>query len=253
MSISVITPTEERPSYLLLLYQLLLQQKKTDWEWLIYDSSLRPCKELLECCDARIHYIHDLESKTVGEKRNLLIQQARSELIVHFDDDDYYAPNYLSLVEGVLEEVDFFHIHSWFAYHRASKQYFYWDSQEKTKSRLAINPLLGARIREIDFGEELAKSMIEDGYGFTFAYKKKLVLAHPFPDLDLSEDTAFFKQIKKSRAKVRALSDQEGVTLKVIHDCNLSCIFPQFMIPRFLVKSMLPHLVAHENRYLSRE
>ncbi|MCP5469752.1 MAG: glycosyltransferase family 2 protein [Chlamydiales bacterium] len=250
MSLSVITPTEERPTFLLSLYQVLLRQESGDWEWLIYDSSLRPCKELLQYNDPRIHYIHDLDRKTIGERRNLLVQKAKGEIIVHFDDDDYYAPHYLSTIKEALKKDDFFHIHSWFAYHAASRQFFYWDSQEKTKSRMALNPLVGARVREIDFGQEAAENMIKHGYGFTFAYRKYLAEKYPFPAVDLGEDENFFNRIPKE--KVVSIADREGLALKVIHDTNVSCIFPQFMIPRFMIKTAFPHLAAHEDRYLSR-
>ena len=247
MSLSIITPTEERPDRLLRLYQVLRAQQVSDWEWLIYDCSLRPCKEIEKYGDPRIHYIHDMDRKTIGERRNLLVQKAKSDLIVHCDDDDYYAPEYLSIVKEALSRADFFHIHSWFAYHEGSRQFFYWDSQVQTPRRMAINPLIGARIREIDFGHEAAKKMIETGYGFTFAYRKDLALKHPFPDLDLQEDDAFFKQL--SHMRIVSLADHDGIVLKVIHDNNVSCIFPQYMIPRFLMKLTHPHLIAHEDSH----
>ena len=35
------------------------------------------------------------ENQTIGEKRNLAIQNASGDVICHFDDDDLYAPTYV--------------------------------------------------------------------------------------------------------------------------------------------------------------
>lgn len=248
MSLSVITPTEERPERLLHLYQQLRDQETADWEWLIYDCSLRPCTEIQGYNDPRIRYIHSIDRMTIGNRRNQLVQLAQGDCIVHFDDDDYYAPEYLSIVKQALNQADLFHLHSWFAYHEGSKQYFYWDSQVITPRRMSINPLIGAVVREINFGQEASQKMVETGYGFTFAYQKELALQYPFPDLDLREDSNFFNRVAQKR--IVSLADRDGIVLKVIHDTNLSCIFPQYMIPRFLMNLTHPHLVAHENRPL---
>jgi len=246
MSLSVITPTEERPDRLIRLYQQLRLQRLADWEWIIYDCSLRPCKEIQAYNDPRIRYFHTVDRITIGERRNQLVKLAKSDLIVHFDDDDYYAPEYLAIVKEALKQADLFHIDSWFAYHEGSKQYFYWDSQVTTPRRMSINPLIGATVREINFGQEATRKMVETGYGFTFAYRKEVALQHPFPDLDHREDTNFFSNFIDKR--IVSLADRDGVVLKVIHDNNVSCIFPQYMIPRFLLNLTHPHLFAHENR-----
>jgi hypothetical protein len=53
--------------------------------------------------DERIKYYFDPtvssdgrgDVMSLGAKRNWLVSQAETELVAHFDDDDYYAPHYL--------------------------------------------------------------------------------------------------------------------------------------------------------------
>ncbi|MCH9610726.1 MAG: hypothetical protein S4CHLAM81_05550 [Chlamydiales bacterium] len=248
MSISVITPTEERPERLLNLYHQLRNQTLNSWQWLIYDCSLRPCKDLQLCKDPRVVYIHDMERKSIGKRRNLLIEKAEHSLIAHLDDDDIYSIDYLELVRSALSSADLFYIPSFFAYHEGSRQYFYWDSEVAAPRRMAINPIVGARIREMDFGKECKQEDVT-GYGFTFAYRKDLAQTYSFLDCDLGEDRAFFSACKGRR--IVAHPDRDGVVLKVIHDSNASVIHPQYMIPRFVMKLTHPHLVANESCTLS--
>jgi hypothetical protein len=42
----------------------------------------------------------------VGEKRNWLVQHATGDYVAHFDDDDYYAPHYISRMVSQILELD---------------------------------------------------------------------------------------------------------------------------------------------------
>lgn len=68
----------------------------------VITPTIRP--EMLERCQA-MFMAQDYPNKemvvipgpgTVGEKRNRGCEAAKGEIIVHFDDDDYYAPDYIS-------------------------------------------------------------------------------------------------------------------------------------------------------------
>ena len=42
----------------------------------------------------------------LGEKRNWLVQHATGDYVAHFDDDDYYAPHYISRMVSQILELD---------------------------------------------------------------------------------------------------------------------------------------------------
>ncbi len=254
MLISVITPTAERARYLKGTYELLQQQSYTHWEWLVYDTSLRPNS----FADPRVTYIHDEGIVSIGEKRNRLVQQAKGELIVHFDDDDYYAPIYLEKVIQRLHAADFFTISSWFSYDTKTCQFYYWNTEESGEVRYILSPMAGALVREIDLGPYSEKQRdqlnynAKTGYGFSFAYRREVLKKCHFDDIDFAEDHHFYQAVVAAGYSTDAVADRQGIVVHVIHDSNTSMEYPQYRIPRFLVQPLLscffPYLVeVHEN------
>src|SRR5262249_11261252 len=114
--VSVITPTGNRQEF---LQQALGHFRSQDYphiEWLILDDSATIDEIFVDLPDQNIHYQHyDGPHLTIGEKRNRLVEKARGEIIVHFDDDDFYAPDYVSAMVGALLEhnADLVNLRGW--------------------------------------------------------------------------------------------------------------------------------------------
>ncbi len=251
MKISIITPTYERERLLQGTYHLLQNQTVSNWEWLIYDTSLQP----YSFSDPRVITIQDQAIVTIGEKRNRLKERASGDLIVHFDDDDYYAPNYLERVQQELQKASFFTLHSWFSYDAKTGQFYYWDTEEIGEVRYFVNAISGSRIREVDFGPYLDHQKEElnrkgrKGYGFSFAYTKEVATHCFFQELDLAEDRLFFEEVEGKGFPITSRSDREGIALHVIHHTNTSGEFPQYRIPRFLVSPLFPQFFPYVATY----
>lgn len=68
-------------------------------------------KELKRCVKGQTYgnvehiIVHD-ETASIGAKRNIACNQARGEIIVHFDDDDLYASDYISKCVEQLQTCD---------------------------------------------------------------------------------------------------------------------------------------------------
>ncbi len=238
MKVSIITPTEERKPFLEGLFQLIQAQSYADWEWLIYDTSLRATPFQ----DPRIHYLHDSAIVSIGEKRNRLIERASGDVIVHFDDDDYYGPNYLALVVEKMREVAFFNLYSWFSYDTKTDQIYYWATDEQFDTQYLINPLSGARVREIELGPHLQNQREKlnwrgrTGYGFSYSYHRQAALTHPFPDCDYAEDRKFYEKLVAEGYPIGMEAEKKGEVIHVIHETNTSGEFPNYRIPRFLLE-----------------
>ncbi len=246
--ISVITPTEERARFLKGCHTLLQNQLYQNWEWLIYDTSLKAS----QFSDPRITYIHDSQELiTIGEKRNRLIEKATGDLIVHFDDDDYYGPSYLAMVADRLEKSSFYTAHAWFSYDLKTDQIFYWDTEILSGVSYSVSPLSGATVREIDFGPSSAKQREalnykgKRGYGFSYAYSNEVARSCLFQDVDLSEDRLFYEDVEKKGFLITTAPDEKGEAIHLIHDSNTSAEFPQFRIPKFLVQNLFPPFFEH--------
>lgn len=252
MKISIITPTEGREKYLTLLYQWLKAQHYQNWEWLIYDTSLDP----LSFQDPKIRYFHSDETLSIGEKRNRLLQKATGEIIVHCDDDDYYAPTYLETVVKGLQEADFFKIHGWFNFHLNTQQIYYWASDHEGPTHFVVDTISGMRTREIEFGPFMAtqgpKLMQkgQKGYGFSFAYRQEVARVCSFPDCDLGEDLHFFEAVEKKSFRIFSMPDEKGLVMHVVHDTNTSTAYPQYRVPLFLAKPLFPQFFASLDSYL---
>ncbi len=68
-------------------------------EWIILDDGSDPVGDMFEGLDIpNVRYIYSPEKQTIGAKRNRLNNEARGDIIVAMDDDDYYPPERVSSV-----------------------------------------------------------------------------------------------------------------------------------------------------------
>jgi len=260
MKISLITPTSERPQLLKQLYQIILNQDFSgEWEWLIDDDSWKPSQFLKELKDPRIKYFYNETPCTIGEKRTRLNAEAKGEIIIHLDDDDYYAPHYFSRVYAILKEVDFFNIHSWFCYSVLDKQFYYWATDHLLERHFELNPHYES-ITEVEFTEEWKEIRKErfiylnkHGYGFSYAYRNEVGKKCPFLALNAGEDFLFYESVMRSGYTQCQLPDEEGLVVHINHDMNTSLVFPQYRIPSFLIKNLFKNDLSFFYRYPTRE
>jgi glycosyltransferase involved in cell wall biosynthesis len=106
--VSIITPTYQRRAFFpALVYMYVYQQYPLDKiEFIMYDDSKNNSEVYLrglfdKYCRAmgkdpsliNFRYEHSTERVPLGKKRNWLNDNSRGEIIICFDDDDYYPPN----------------------------------------------------------------------------------------------------------------------------------------------------------------
>jgi glycosyltransferase involved in cell wall biosynthesis len=94
--VSITTPTFQRHKFLERQHRIVMAQSEQDFEWLILDDGPEPSDYFRKLNDPRIRYHHHAGGRmSIGAKRNWLADQAGAPVMAHFDDDDYYAPDYL--------------------------------------------------------------------------------------------------------------------------------------------------------------
>lgn len=101
--VSVLTPTYNRIQYISRLVDCYKAQTypKESMEWIILDDGQELCKDIFEKETKglpNIRYIKHEEKMNIGEKRNILNKEAKGDIIVCMDDDDYYNPERVSHV-----------------------------------------------------------------------------------------------------------------------------------------------------------
>jgi glycosyltransferase involved in cell wall biosynthesis len=241
--VSIITPTCCRQDLLPLAYSCVISQDWPHFEWLILDNSPEKASFFRSIRDPRIIYHHDATSLSVGMKRNILAAQASGEYIAHFDDDDYYAPNYISEVLSSLRHnnADATKLTGMFIYDARYHNFFYWDQMKRAERQYICKPNFPFSSRVGDTEKAFIKHRL--GFGFSYVYKRKLWDDIGFPDVNFAEDLCFMAEAT-AKHSVLLNQDRIGMCLHVIHQTNLSGCFPQFMLPKFLAHSIFSR--AHQ-------
>jgi hypothetical protein len=103
--VSCVMPTSNRADFAVQSVEYFLRQNYPERELIILDDSVRPFGHRLPD-DARIRYVHSASRVSLGAKRNLGCEMARGEIIVQWDDDDWFGPDRLALQVAALRDAD---------------------------------------------------------------------------------------------------------------------------------------------------
>jgi hypothetical protein len=240
--VSVITPTRNRDHLLKNSLRYFRSQDYSNIEWLILDDSDQPA----ECCgdlsDENIFYQHIDRKIAIGEKRNILIEKARGEIIIQFDDDDYYAPNYVSTMASALTGLgaDLINLRGWFLYDVRSDFFGYWDLMQKEGVHYRCDQQ-GVALTMLGPASNPDFENNHLGFGFSYAFRRRVWEEMKFPAIDWNEDGEFSLKVR-SKFKVNGLHDTQGICLHFLHQDSTSCCFPQHHLQRFLFQRLFPDL-----------
>jgi len=191
--VTCITPTANRQKYLPLAIKYFLAQDYPNAEMVIIDDGIQSCNVLIPE-NPKIRYFYFAEKLgTIGLKRNIAYEKANGEIIMHWDDDDYYAPDWITrqvnaqLISGAditgLNKVEFY------------------------------SPSVNRRWRYEDTDTD--KPWL---CGATMAFRKDFWEQHKFIDLQVGEDYDF---VWNSGGKVFALDYLRGF-VSILHAHNTS-------------------------------
>jgi glycosyltransferase involved in cell wall biosynthesis len=197
--ISVICPTYNRLSMHEPLCSIFQSQTYPDKELWVLDDSPRPSTFFEKCADRQVHYIHSPQKQHIGAKRNQLVAMATGQVIAHFDDDDFYAANYLtSMVEALIaQDADFVKLSSW------------------NERRLRD----GHR-RVFDARHQVHGNMW--GWGFSFMYRRSVAAHVSFPNQNLGEDYIFVQALQARGLKTVQVDGGTEWVEHVLHGRNAS-------------------------------
>lgn len=101
--VSVLTPTYNRRKFIPSLIECYKSQTypKDCMEWIVLDDGTDSVQDLFEEAKAKIpnlRYIRHSDKMLIGAKRNRLNEEAKGEILVAMDDDDFYFPERVSHV-----------------------------------------------------------------------------------------------------------------------------------------------------------
>ena len=239
--VSIITPTYQRERFLPSIAGCVLRQQ-VDWEWLVLDDSPVPnaWMQALAAGDPRIRYQHSAVRMTIGCKRNRLIEDARGELIAHFDDDDHYASHYLADLVRLLQErrADLIKLSAFFMYAPTTSFFGYMD----LNARVGLHYVLtGSEVSQLEFHEkqQIGADFILF-YGFSYVYRRALLQVSGFDDIDLRDDESFIRRVVDAGHQVIAVDDKQRSCLHLVHPSSTSRCFSRYSMPAFLLPQLFP-------------
>jgi glycosyltransferase involved in cell wall biosynthesis len=240
--VSVITPTFGRPEMLPHLYERFAAQSIGNSELIVVDDSAQKSAFMETLADTRVRYIYLAERLSTGEKRNLAVDAAKGEVIVQFDDDDYYAPQYIATMLRCMQQqqADFVKLCSFFLYSKIHRKYAYWETEKKGGVHHVWDGSPAVVTVTLDNNAEIAD--IHLGYGFSYIFKRKVWEASPFPHIFFNQDTPFIKAAISNGFKICLVKDSTGICLHVLHGGNASKSFPQHVFPDGLPDGFLSGL-----------
>ena len=240
-AVSIITPTYGRDALLRVACDIVARQTHADFEWLILDDSPQPSAYFAARSDPRIRYVHHAgPRRSIGAKRNWLVENARAEVIVQFDDDDYYAPDYLkAMVARMGPGDDIVKLSGWFLYSRVYRMLGYWDLNLKfgLHNVFSRKPITSMMVTDAS-SEAWANNHL--GYGFSYVFRKSAWRRATFPDQNFGEDSGFIRAAQAAGCRVNHFADTDGLCLHILHPSNTSRCFPQYVLPPFMFDRYFP-------------
>lgn len=243
VKISLVTPTFGREAFLPGLYRCFAAQTHFDRELLVFDDSPAPSPFFTLLRDARVRYRHAPARLTIGEKRNQLIEEAQGDLIAFFDDDDFYAPNYLAVMADGLGDADLIKLAGWFALSVPDDALFFWDTSAHHALHYKVGEGAIGYAASTDFSPDFAAKNV-DGYGFSYVFRRAAFGAARFPAKNFAEDVAFLSVLRAQGRRIVHAQDSIGLCVHILHNRNTSVIYPQYRLPIALGERLFPGLGA---------
>lgn len=188
--VSCIMPTANRPNFVAMAAEHFLNQDCRDAELIIIDDGKISVRDILPE-HRRIKYFYTESLGTIGVKRNYACEKACGEIIVHWDDDDWYAYDWISKSVEFLNtsKADICGLNQITFFSPLVKKF--WNYSNKATDR----PWLS---------------------GATMAYRREFWLKHPFKDVQIGED---YDYVWNSGASIFAHDYTEGF-IATLHNAN---------------------------------
>jgi len=185
-------PTANRQRFINFSIENFLHQDYPNAELIIVDDGVKSCIHLIPD-NPKIFYEYTAPLGTIGIKRNIACKKANGEIIMHWDDDDWYAPDWISRQVANLNasDADITGLNKVTFHRYSSDRFLVYEDEDEDHPWLC---------------------------GATMAYKKSLWQQYQFANLQVGEDTDF---LMNSGGKIFPLDYPNGF-IGGLHADNVS-------------------------------
>jgi glycosyltransferase involved in cell wall biosynthesis len=163
--VSCIMPTHDRREFVARSVRHFMRQRHAASELVVVDDGPVSVEDLLPASE-RIKYLRLPGRASIGQKRNLACERASGAVIVHWDDDDWMAPDWIDVQAGALlgRSADAVGLRRPYFYDPVRRRAWRYEYSRQDRPWL---------------------------HGGTLCYPKSLWRKNPFPDTSRGEDTRF--------------------------------------------------------------
>ena len=185
-------PTRDRPQFVQQAAFYFLRQDYPSKQLVVVDDGERAIGDLLPD-DERIKYVRLDRRRPLGAKRNIACEASSGEIIAHFDDDDWMAP------DRIRRQVE--------------------DLFRSEADATGLSPL---RCFRLESGESfLHRKPRDDGWVApgTLVYRKAAWASRRFPEVESGEGEAFAARFERARIHAQ---DAPDLYVALLHASNLT-------------------------------
>jgi glycosyltransferase involved in cell wall biosynthesis len=221
--VSCIMPTYNRRGVVPLAIQSFLRQDYPHRELIVIDDGDDPVEDLVRG-RPHVRYCRLPGRRTIGAKRNAACEQARGDIVAHWDDDDWYAPERLryQIAPLLAGQADITGLESSFVLETGSSRF--WTTRRDLHRKMFLG----------------------DVHGGTLVFLRQLfVEGLRYPDVNLAED-AWLLHLALARGKRLLRLANPGLFVYVRHGRNAwrECIPGRFMSPDGWVRVSRPAMFS---------
>ncbi len=191
--VSCVMPTSNRPWFVQRALAYFLRAHDSESELVVIDDGDEPAN-IAAASSSNIRCIRLEGRSSIGAKRNLACDHARGTFVVHWDDDDWYAP--------------------WRIRYQVE------DLQRTGADVCGLDRLLyyePSQQRAWEYAHPRKRSPWVAGN--TLCYRTSVWRQHPFPDIDVGEDSHFVSQCDPARIHRHSRTD---FVVGLMHNANTS-------------------------------
>lgn len=195
--VSCIMPTFNRRPLVPLAIDLFTRQDYPSRELIVVDDGEDPVEDLVRGAEG-VRYFRLPGRRSIGAKRNFAAEHARGEIIAHWDDDDWYAPDRLRYQVGPITAglADITGLDSGWVLDATTGSF--WTAGTNLHRRMFVGNVHGGTLV---FHRQLLSSGVK------------------YPDVSLAEDAWFLQMSLRNGSRLQRLSNP-GVFVYVRHRRN---------------------------------
>lgn len=168
--VSCIMPTKNRRKFIPNAIQYFLKQSYKNKELIIIDDGFDKIEDLVPN-NKMIRYVYLDKSHTIGAKRNYANHIAKGDIIIHWDDDDFMADEWITKQVYSLINLK--------ADITGIQNVYYYNPEDKSTYLYSFPKSFGPWV-----------------LGGSFCYYKHIWQEYPFANINIGEDSNFLKKTK---------------------------------------------------------